>query len=182
MVQAEFLTRIIGDPEDREAWAGLYKSLWPFVFAINYRLLRGQQDLAEDLSQEVFLRLQRYAPFHRFRDNPQGLKNYIAAVCRNCCRTYMRQVFARNEVALGDPDEDCPPRMVRESEFAEQVEVDELLRDILGGLEKTEDRKLLRLLAEGHSLAEIGEAMELSYTNVGVRVHRLRKKLKKALQ
>ena len=40
----------------------------------------------------------------------------------------------------------------------------------------------LMMALEGHTLAEIGKALGLSYTNAGVRLHRLKKRLSDQIQ
>jgi DNA-directed RNA polymerase specialized sigma24 family protein len=44
-----------------------------------------------------------------------------------------------------------------------------------------DERRLLALLIEGHSLKDIASTLALSYSTAGVRVHRLRAKIAKLL-
>jgi RNA polymerase sigma factor (sigma-70 family) len=170
---ADLLQRLARSPEDQHAWTALYHQLWPFVFAINYRLLRGRRELAEDLSQDVFLRLQRYCPFERLKKT-EDFKAYVAVVCRNTCRNVLRS--ARHELPL---DEICDPdtlELPAAFDMAKQVEADDLLRDLIGCL-GPEDRNLLRLILHGYGVWEIAERSGLGYSAAGVRVFRLRRKL-----
>lgn len=172
----DLLSRLARAPDDDEAWSELYVSQWPFVFAINYRLLRGQRDLAEDLSQDVFIRLRRYCPFARLRE-PASFRAYLAAVCRNVFRSYLRQSLSRGEIGLEELGTGGLSLLSVDTKADEQLEADELLRDFLGAL-APRDRRLLRYLIDGHSLKEIAKATGWSYTNAGVRVYRLRRQLR----
>src|SRR6266481_1527611 len=78
---------------DDEAWQMLVRHLWPLVVAINYRILRGQRDLAEDASQEVFLRIFRYVRFDDFVSKPEDFQSYVRAICRNVSRSYLSQLI-----------------------------------------------------------------------------------------
>jgi RNA polymerase sigma factor (sigma-70 family) len=171
-LRPELLARLAAAPEDREAWDELYRNMWPFVFATNYRLLRGQREPAEDISQEVFLRLQRYCPFAKLQD-AEKFRHYLYAMCRNTCYSYYKQLTKLSEISLGQLLE----QQADDPDMMQQVESDELLRDLASQLGR-EDRRLLRLLTSGYSLSEISGMTGLSYSSVGVRVYRLRRRLR----
>jgi RNA polymerase sigma factor (sigma-70 family) len=168
----ELLERLAGSPDDEDAWTGLYERLWPYVFAINYRLVRARHDVAEDLSQEVFLRLRRYCPFARLQ-NAEELKAYVAAMCRNVVRSSLKTAHHR-EVPL----EEVPPEALVSPDVgvARRVEADDLVRELSAQL-GPEDRRLLRLILEDHGIKEIARRSGLSYSAAGVRAFRLRRKL-----
>ena len=60
------------------------------------------------------------------------------------------------------------------------LEAREWLAMSLRGLSSV-DREILSLTIQGYSLSDLAEATGLSYTNAGVRLHRLRKRLRKSL-
>lgn len=172
---ADLLRRLSQSPDDQHAWTGLYRKLWPFVFAINFRLLRGQRELAEDVSQEVFLRLRRYCPFRRL-EGPEDLRAYTATVCRNTCRSYLKRSWGRDELALDEILDEGALEVWTSPDFEKQVEADDLLRNLFASL-NPEDRSLLRLILDGYGIGEIAQRAGLNYSTAGVRVHRLRRKL-----
>ncbi len=169
----DLLERLAGSPDDEDAWTKLYERLWPYVFAINYRLVRARHDVAEDLSQEVFLRLRLYCPFARLRAEEE-LKAYVAAMCRNVVCTSLLKAAHRREVPL----EEVPPEALVSPDVgvARRVEADDLVRELSAQL-GPEDRRLLRLILEDHGIKEIARRSGLSYSAAGVRAFRLRRKL-----
>lgn len=168
----ELLERLARSPDDEDAWTELYERLWPYVFAVNYRLVRARHDVAEDLSQEVFLRLRRYCPFARLRD-AEELKAYVAAMCRNVVHSFLKAARHR-EVSL----EEVPLEVLAspDAELVRRVEADDLVRELSAQL-GPEDRRLLRLILEGYGIKEIARRSGLGYSAAGVRVFRLRRKL-----
>ena len=175
------IKRLANDPVDEFAWGELYRQLWPFVFTVTYRRLRGTRALAEDAAQDVFLRLLRARPFRNFADE-RALRAYVRRVAENTANDYLRRVLGVQsvETALSDlerwHDEVPAPPTEREG----TVE----LRDLLDGARRSlpsVDGEILSLVIEGRNLSEIAKATGLSYANAGVRLHRLRKRLRKLL-
>jgi RNA polymerase sigma factor (sigma-70 family) len=173
----ELLERLAGSPEDEDAWAKLYQRLWPYVFTVNYRLVHARYEEAEDLSQEVFLRLRRYCPFGRLRDAGE-LKAYVAAMCRNVVRSSRKSAW-HQEVSLEDLPVDCL-EVPDADDLAHRVEMDDLVRDLAAKL-GPDDRRLLRLVLDGHGILEIARRTGIGYSAAGVRVFRLRRKMSKIL-
>lgn len=173
--------RLSADPTDEVAWAELYRQLWPFVFAVAYRRLRGTRALAEDAAQEVFLRLVRARPFSSLADE-HALRAYVWRVAENTATDYLRRALERQAVEpaledFGEGQIDVPaPATEREG----TLELRDLLEEARHALPLV-DQQILTLVIEGRDLSEIARATGLSYTNVGVRLHRLRKRLRKFL-
>lgn len=163
---------------DEDAWRIVYNKMWPLVMATMYRHLRGARDLAEDASQDVFLRLLRYIDFGDVRD-PATFKRYVRAVCLNVALDYLKRLGARMSVSLDDNLATKPElegKVPRSPE--EQVDATIRLEALMSGLGDFQQR-LLRLVSDGYSLGEIAAATGLSYSNVAVRLHRLRRELAK---
>jgi len=173
------IARLARSADDAEAWQQLFGHYWPFVLATNYRMLGGLRELAEDASQDVFLRLIRYRPFRRLKD-PAAFKAYLAATCRNVCRDYLRWYLTRDTHA--SKEETQPSAEVRAPGPSGEDEVlaSEALQELLRPLDEDE-RRVVRYLLEGYGLGDIAQALGITYTNAGVRVHRLRAKLRNYL-
>jgi RNA polymerase sigma factor (sigma-70 family) len=170
------LERLKASPADEDAWSFLYRQLWPFIIAIVYRRLKGREKkAAEDAAQEVFVRLLRAQPFGKI-PNAEALRAYVAKIAENVARTHLRKVHVqevgRRDVAEWHGLE--PPLAGLESD--DELRVRELWTLAESVLEP-KDRDLLRLILEGSSLHQAADRMGLSYSNAGVRLHRIRRKL-----
>jgi len=105
---------------DGLAVQSLIERFQPDVFALCVRLLQHRQD-AEDVSQEVFLRV--FRSLHRWdRDRP--LKPWIIGIAINRCRTCIAQRKRRPELAdylqetTASPPEDDSEELTREIQAA----------------------------------------------------------------
>ena len=129
--------------------------------------LTGDVELARDLVQETFARyLSRYG-----RDSEQlGL---LFTIARNAGLDALR----RWRTSPQPERETADPRSNPEHQLIDRQEMDRVLAAIRR-LDDT-DRQLVALLATStFSYREIGRLLDLSETNVKVRVHRARLKLK----
>jgi RNA polymerase sigma factor (sigma-70 family) len=133
--------------------------------------------LAEDAAQDVFLRLARYRPFADLRD-VAAFRSYLYSMTQNVCRSYLRSVLSRPEVSLDDMLATLPDAGLIDPE--DTLAARDLLDGILGPLDDA-DRQIIRLLADGYGLPEIQEALGIGYSDAGVRVHRLRRRVRNYL-
>lgn len=87
---------------DTDAMGLFFDHYFPRVFATVYRLV-GERALAEDITQNVFMKLQR--TLVRV-DGSRNLAPWLFTVCVNACRDHWRSSWwrmARNSVSLSDP-------------------------------------------------------------------------------
>ena len=129
--------------------------------------LTGDVELARDLVQETFARyLSRYG-----RDSEQA--GLLFTIARNAGLDALR----RRRTSTLPERETADPRRDPEHQLIDRQELDRVLAAIRR-LDDT-DRQLVAFLATGtFSYREIGRLLDLSETNVKVRVHRARLKLK----
>lgn len=168
------LRHLAEDRTDEGAWTKLVRKLWLYVLAIAVRRLQGNADLAEDAAQEVFIRLVRLCPFEELQV-PEVFRAYLWRVAQNVCATLLAQQIRRSEVPLESE------RHLGTVSLDAKVDLNDLLDWLLDGLEDL-DRQIIRLTAKGHSLAEIAEQLDISYSNAGVRRHRARKAIQALLK
>ena len=169
---AEAIRKLARPRHDEEAWRILYTQLWPFVMTVNYRLLNGLRDLAEDASQDVMIRLARYCPFDKL-EKEDAFRAYVRTVCRNVARTYVQRIAGRREVRL----EEAQGEALTAQETADEVLLTQELLGVARDKLDRDERKLLALLVGGFKPEDIAEVMDITANNVHVRVHRLRRKL-----
>jgi RNA polymerase sigma factor (sigma-70 family) len=178
---AVVLSRLARSRDDEEAWQQLYVRVWPFVVGLNYHFLRGVNHMVEDASQEVFLRLLQYCRFDGLQQ-PTAFFAYVRIVCMNVSRDFLSELAKRSETGLLPSIVEQLPGFITE-DFTSQVkniEAQDALKAILDHLNQDEQH-FVKLAIKGYSLSEIAKLEGLTYSNAGVRMHRLRRKLKEAL-
>ena len=171
------LARLARSPEDEEAWRCLYLQMWPYVLARMYRHLGGNRDLAEEASQEVFLRLVKYRPFARVQ-SAEGFRSYLTSMCWRVAQDALRHRLRLPAQELAESDEDLA--LVSEASQHSALEARDLWHTLLDGV-GPRDRQALALWIEGVSLAEVARRTGSSYGGVAVRLHRLRRRLRQKL-
>jgi len=161
-----------GDPK---AWRELIRRFTPLVYRVAFRMLK-RQDEAEDVSQEVFLRMHK--SFGTY-DPTRSLAPWVARTTYNACLRRLEKVGKRSESA--DPealthvqDERAPSP----EESAASQEATRILEKALTEL-SAQDRALLDLrYREGLSDAEVAEATGMPVNTVKTRIFRARGRLR----
>ena len=138
------------------------------LFAAAFQVCGNAAD-AEDAAQEALL---RYHASEKQFESEQHIRAWLLRVDINCAKNINRSFFRRNTVPL--------------EAYMETLEFDsgesrEIFREVMALPEKY--RLVIHLYYyEDYSVAEIGEILGLTESNVKVRLSRGRQLLKKALQ
>lgn len=172
------LARLARSREDKEAWTLLYELMWPRVLATTFRVLHGVRDRAEDASQEVFIRLFRYCDFRKLRD-PGDFQRYLQTVAKNVANDYLREM---RQIVLDIGQEEVSVEGVLPVATPEQVARARELVERLGDELAPEERTLAEFLIKGYRVSEIAHQLGLSYSNAGVRIYRLRQRVRNLLK
>lgn len=172
----ELLARLRKDPKNQDLWKALYHKIRRFVYVVAFRVVNGNEELAKDATQVVFLRLFEYCEFTEFSE-PQEFLGYVATVARHAALDLIKRegkYITGLDLTLCDflPGTPTP----RQHERAQNQ-----LHDLLEQLDP-EDKSLVNMLMEGWTLDEIAERLGVSYANAAVRIHRLREKLRNGLK
>ena len=145
------------------------------IRAVGRKRLRNQNEL-DDFVQETVARA--YANRDQLRD-PAKLKQWIAGIARNTANEMNRAAYRRRETPL--PNEDELPDMRDPHEQLERAERNEQIRQAMNRLNPI-DRDLLQgRYMEEESYADLQERHGLSYSAVGFRLHRAKRRLRKLL-
>jgi RNA polymerase sigma-70 factor, ECF subfamily len=148
---------------DEAAFDALFVRYYPRVYGVAFRFL-GDRDEAEDVAQEVFLKLHQ----QRFGPGEQQLGGWLYRVAVNLCRNrergssrrQRREETATLEARLVKPAEPDPAvAAVRAEERA-------LVRRALADLPER-SRHLLLLRQAGLSYAEVAAALGIAPGSVG---------------
>jgi len=124
----------------------------------------------EDLEQEILVQLWRAWPKY---DPARKFSTWMYRIALNVAISQWRRQAHRPETTV----ETLPDPLVTTPDRADQQEQIALLHQFLNGLESL-PRALMLLYLEGYSHAEIGDALGISTSNVGTRVHRIKQQLK----
>ena len=145
------------------------------IRAVGRRKLRNQNEL-DDFVQETIARV--YANRSQLRD-PAKLKQWIAGVARNVANDWNRAFYLKGEQPLPDEAELLDERDPLDA--LEREERNEQIRQAMNRLNPV-DRDLLRgRYMDEESYAELQKRHGLSYSAVGIRLHRAKQRLKKIL-
>jgi RNA polymerase sigma factor (sigma-70 family) len=152
----------------------LYANTRPLVFATTFRALYGNFALAEDATQQTFLRVFRYLDFTRLA-KADDLLAYMATVARHCAIDLRKKEASYTPTALDSLACDFLPSQVTPEQ---RLRAHDTLQHVFDQLDP-EESKLVDLLMAGLTLKDLAERLGTTYETAGVGIPRLRDKLRK---
>ena len=166
---------------EEAAWDSLVRSYSRLILNFCFRFT-GQRDLAEDLTQEIFLRA--YRNLNSFRSESAGFRTWLYRLSRNLLIDYHRREKRHWRCFGGDTLENLSIRDDRALEPQRVLEQEEAARFLNQGLMSlpTELREAITLRElEGMSYKEIADATGAPEGTIKSRVSRGRLQLEKLL-
>ena len=166
---------------DQSAWETIVRLYWRRVFNIAYKFV-GKHDQAEDLTQDVFLKL--FKSLDTF-DRRANFQTWLISVSRNLCIDHYRSVRKERETMNRDVDPaDLSPVSTTRSPHAELEQRDrvELLRHALGKLAPTLRTAVMLRDIQELSYQEIANRLRLPEGTVKSRINRGRTELARQIQ
>jgi len=163
---------------DETAFEQLVRRYQNPVMTFVYRYV-GDRHLAQDLTQEVFLRIFQAAPRFRPRAKVSGWVFKIAynlAVNELKRRKHMDDFHA--EISAGDRDV-LGRLLTNHRSEARNMEMEEQLTAALGEIPENQRAALLLRVDERLSYAEIGKVLDVSIASVESLIFRARRRLKR---
>jgi RNA polymerase sigma-70 factor (ECF subfamily) len=166
---------------DQSAWDEIVRLYWRKVFNIAYKFV-GRHDLAEDLTQDIFLKL--FKSLDTF-DRRANFQTWLISVSRNLCIDHYRSVRKEREVVARDVDPaelatPAPGRSAQaELEARDRVALLRLALDRLAPTLRT--AVMLRDIQE-LTYQEIADKLELPEGTVKSRINRGRAELARQIQ
>ena len=161
---------------DQSAWDEIVQKNWRRVFNVAYKFV-GRHEEAEDLSQEIFLKL--YRALHTF-DRRANFQTWLISISRNLCIDHYRSVRRERETVDRHVDAaDLSPTAPGPDALSRLHRRDrrDLLR--LGMLALPDTLRTAVLLRDIQDLSyqEIAERLDLPEGTVKSRINRGRKEL-----
>ena len=154
----------------REAFDMIYERYRDRIYRFARTCLKDEGD-AEDLVQDVFIRVSRAAPRYR----PRGrFRSWIFQIAANRIRS---DLSSRGKRPEGAPEMSEPDLIPSGENLEERVVARDLVRRFLSLLSKSQRMILLLKEVEGFDSKEIAAALGMTRENVRVHLHRSRMKL-----
>ena len=165
---------------DQHAWEQIVRLHWRKVFNLAYKFV-GKHDEAEDLTQDIFLKIfKALATF----DRRANFQTWIVSISRNLCIDHYRSVRKERQTIAREVDTgDLQPASADRGPYqaAEHQDLRELLRQALQALPATlRTAVILRDLQE-LSYQEIADQLGLPEGTVKSRINRARNLLREKL-
>jgi RNA polymerase sigma-70 factor (ECF subfamily) len=173
----ELVEAILGDDAVavESAWEEFVSRFEKLVYSIEMRGFRLPPEDADDVFQEVFIRLIDALPRWNGSDN---LAAYVAKTTKNLCIDHYRR-FGRFDIDPFDRD-DVPAEQLTPEEIFELKEQRRLVDGWLETELSERDRHVMRYWLWGYSYQEIAEILEISVNHVGVIRNRSTRRLVEA--
>ncbi|MBI4193171.1 MAG: sigma-70 family RNA polymerase sigma factor [Candidatus Colwellbacteria bacterium] len=173
---------IAGDNEDAwlirqakrsgEAFAELYEKYVGRVYGFFFRRVDREKELAEDLTQDVFIRAWQHVS--RFTDKGVSYSAYLMKIAKHLLVDHY--AASRNHGKRIDLDE--VEEVVPDSRVNLEKEMDSaLMRSVLDSLRSSEREVAKLFYIEGQPVRAIAERLGKSKNAVKIMLHRIRKEL-----
>jgi len=166
---------------DQRAWELIVKQHWRKVFNVAYKFV-GRHDEAEDLTQDIFLKI--FKSLNTF-DRRANFQTWLISVSRNLCIDHYRSVRKERETIDRDVDAgELTPAAPDPSPMAalEQRDRVVLLRQALAALPDTLRTAVLMRDIQELSYQEIADALRLPEGTVKSRINRGRSELARQIK
>jgi len=173
---------------DEHAFGLIFEQYRVPVFNFIYRMLNGNREAAEDLLNEVFMKLhdarEDYEPKAKF-------STWLFTIARNHClnciksRNYRqsRRTVSLEELAQKTTEPSAPDRLVSRSvpDDAKRADLRELLEQAIAGLPDEYKEVFILHAVEGFAHAEVAQMLKTNPATVRTHYHRARALLREQI-
>ena len=161
--------------DDAEAFRELFEGHHRAMFRFAYRLT-GAADIAEDITQECFVRLMRRSAFDRRRGS---LRQYLYGIVRNLVR--QQQEATGREVQWDDNVDDEPSPAMACLDPLGSTELTAVAQAATSALPPLQREAIVLCEFEELSLEEAAAVVGCDVGTVKSRLHRARERLRRSL-
>jgi RNA polymerase sigma-70 factor (ECF subfamily) len=166
---------------DERAWEQIVKQHWRKVFNVAYKFV-GRHDEAEDLAQDIFLKV--FKSLETF-DRRANFQTWLISVSRNMCIDHYRSVRKERETIARDVDAgELTPASPEPGPIAalEQRDRVVLLRQALAALPESLRTAVVMRDIQERSYQEIADDLDLPEGTVKSRINRGRTELARQIR
>jgi len=166
---------------DQVAWEQIVRQHWRKVFNLAYKFV-GRHDEAEDLTQDIFLKI--FKALKTF-DRRANFQTWLISISRNLCIDHYRSVRKERETMARDVDASVLAPVSRERGpygELEQVDLKHLIRVALAELPPTLRQAVVLRDLQEFTYQEIADQLGLPEGTVKSRINRGRLELARQLK
>lgn len=161
-------------PNKTQLFESLHSDYHSMVHQMCMGFMKGNVDMANDLTQEAFINT--WGALDKFK-GASTYKTWIYRITVNTCLNYLRASKTKNQVSI-DEEMELPDTSNLESAASEPHHE---LYQAIGELVEV-DRLIIMMVLDELEYNEIAEVVGISEGNLRVRIHRIKKNLKKILE
>lgn len=157
---------------DNKSFEKLFSKYGPLVLGYCHKFLPGSE--AEEISQEVWMRVIRFSPSYK----PEGKAlNWIYTIARNLCYN----AFKGQREVLSNDLLDMTPLQDSEDQEGSLIKSEQIktIMDEMDQLPLNQRTALMMFYIEERSIEEISKYLNVTISNAKVLIHRGRKSLRK---
>ena len=162
----------------------LYDEYNRYIYHLCLKLTRNQTE-AEDLMQEVWLKVVRYESYVQ---NVDHVKAWLTTICMNTFRDRYRKNVRRSKHVLNQPDtldipvlDLVPSDTLSAEDILEKSDLSQMVREKITELDSIYQMTVMYFYVHQYSLNEIAEIMKVSIGTVKSRLFRAKQRLKEML-
>jgi RNA polymerase sigma factor (sigma-70 family) len=160
-------------PDNELLFESLHQEYRSMVLQMCLGFMKGDRDLAKDLSQQVFINT--WQALTKFK-NASSHKTWIYRITVNTCLKYIRDKKDRFQVPIDDV------HIVVADDSNQLADIkNQSLYTAIGQLGEV-DRLIIMMILDELEYEEISAIVGISEGNLRVKIHRIKKQLKKILE
>ncbi|WP_224996773.1 RNA polymerase sigma factor [Cesiribacter sp. SM1] len=157
----------------KSLFESLHRQYQPAVLQMCLGFMKGDRDLAKDLTQEVFINIWNALPGFR---GASSYKTWIYRITVNTCLLHIRNNKTKSTVPLLD----VPHPVSSGTDDKEEEDYRELYLAI-GKLSEL-DRLIIMMVLEELEYDEISSIVGINPVNLRVKIHRIKKRLREFIE
>lgn len=167
-MREEYTEAIRRAPQDQSAWVRWFRALYSKVYYVMFWKTGGDVQRGQDLTQEAMARFVQYRGYEKVRTDKEAVA-YLIRIGLNVLAG--EQPYASTLGHEVDNVVDSNETTRNTERYAELEQVIAALPD--------DDARLIRWIADGHSISEVADFLGLKYTTAASRVRRAKESAKK---
>lgn len=149
-----------------EQFQRFYNEFQAMVYTLCLGYMKGDKDLAKDLTQEVFIQVWRALPKFRQEASP---KTWIYRICVNTCLLHIRKNKKFDTQSIDEQHANMPHQTELKDKYEE-------LHRAIGALNDV-DRIIIMLVLDEMKYEEIAAVTGIKEGNLRVKIHRIKQRL-----